>query len=26
MMPGTGAVEDADQTNPFEAENPVLPE
>jgi alkyl sulfatase BDS1-like metallo-beta-lactamase superfamily hydrolase len=26
MMPGTGAVEDADQTNPFEAENPILPE
>ena len=26
MMPGTGAIKDADQTNPFEAENPFLPE
>jgi alkyl sulfatase BDS1-like metallo-beta-lactamase superfamily hydrolase len=26
MMPGTGAVKDADPSNPFEIENPLLPE
>jgi len=26
MMPGTGGVRDSDQTNPFEAENPIIPE
>jgi len=26
MMPGTGAVKDAEPTAPFQAENPVLPE